>query len=181
MDINFTLTLKEFVNFYATYFCKTNNYKSRIIKIYIIAVPMLTIAVFIIGRPFKFIQAIIALIIFTIIKNKFFFKYTQIILNRSFSLDKFKYLFKFTSLNVNNYTIKLTTELCETTFTWNSLKNLCVLNDYIFIVTMYGKNILIPCKCFENEIDKDIFLKHITDNSNIKIQTTFPKDFIYFA
>jgi hypothetical protein len=179
MEINFTISKEELVNFHMNHVTETKNYKNAIIGNTFFMI-LFIIFVFLISKRFSdSINVFILWVILLLFRKKYFLYGIRRKLKKVFSFEKNKNYFESTKLISNERGLKLITSLSEKIYNWESIKKVNLIDNYIFIMTSTHDDILIPIKSFESLEQKDLFLNNIVENTNLKLYYKYPIDIKY--
>lgn len=208
MEIEYEVSREDFINFHLKHFKETFYFKSRLILDKFMVFLLLFVIYFclllknhlflellslMIELRIKLVSIIllenlhllIIIISFMVLLITFFFyiknlytkKYKNIIIDK-YSSDSFKNYFITTKLKINDKGIKLITNSFEFFFEWDSIKNLCFVDNYVYMQSYTNDFIFIPTHYLDVE-KRNLLLKLIKDNTALVLSTRFPNNMIY--
>lgn len=179
MEINYTISKEDLLNFHIKHITKTKNYKNAIIRNTILMLLFILLALIISKSSLYTISISIVCFIFLIFRKKYILSRTRQKLYKIFSFEKYNNCFEPTKLIIDEYSLTLDTNLSKKTYKWLSLKSLYIIDDYIFIRTAAHDDILVPIDSFTSPENKDFFINNIINNTNLKLENKYPIDFKY--
>ncbi|MFZ7121068.1 MAG: hypothetical protein ACOWWH_08980 [Eubacteriaceae bacterium] len=175
MNIIFEIDKIQFINFHKKYIMGSNIIKSNLRRISIFLIIAFTSSM-LVSFSVYLTFILLILLIFTILIIKKIFPLTlRRKLSTLFKTDLYKNTFAQTELNVMETGIKTNTHYGSKSFTWKSLYDLSLTEEYFIIRTVSDEILYIPCK----SINIDEFTKIIQNYSNIPINKRYPTDIKY--
>lgn len=181
MEINYKLTRQEWLDFHIKHITETKIYKKKVF-IWCIECFLLLLVEIILTKNFYISLAftLIFILMSYLFIRRIFFKY---FLEKSFSeryyFEKFNSYFSSIKLTLNNDYLELITELDEKHYKWKTIKNIYLVDNYIFIRTSSHDDLLIPINAFESSEIKTYFLDTIIKSTNLKLENKYPTDIKY--
>ncbi|MFL0252113.1 hypothetical protein ACJDT4_16965 [Clostridium neuense] len=176
MEINYTISKEELVNFHLKHFTETKSYKHTAIM-QIISMLVLTILTYILfNRLYYCIIVLLAWFVLALSKRKRIRFLLKKKLNKIFLSAKYKDYFEPTKLTITESGLQTSTSLSEKTYKWQSIKIISLVDTYIFIITAANDELLIPIRTFKNYEDKESFLNNLIKKTNLKLSYTYPID-----
>lgn len=179
MEINYAISKEELLNFHTKYITKTKNYKTAATGNTIFMLLLIFLVLILSKSPFYTIATSIMCFVALLFRKKYILARIRQKLLKIFSFEKYNDYFEPTKLTIDEYGLNLSTNLSKKTYKWLSLKNLYVIDNYIFIRTSAHDDILIPIQSFKSPEDKDLFINTIINNTNLKLINKYPIDFKY--
>ncbi|MFL0252498.1 hypothetical protein ACJDT4_18970 [Clostridium neuense] len=179
MEINYTISKEELVNFHIKHVTETKNYKDATIGNTIFMILLIFLVFMLSKSSFYTISTSIMCFVFLLFRKKYMLIRIRQKLDKIFSFEKYNNYFEPTKLIIDEYGLNLSTNLSQKTYKWNSLKDLYLIDSYIFIRTTTHDDILIPIESFTLPENKDFFINSIIDNTNLRLRNQYPMDFKY--
>lgn len=179
MEINYTISKEELLNFHVKHVTETKNYKNATINNTVFMFLILFLVFIISKHSYYTIAAFITWLILLLFRKKIILYILRKKLYKIFSFEKYNNYFEPTKLIIDEYGLNLNTNLSQKTYKWISLKSLYVIDNYIFIRTATHDDILVPIASFTSPENKDFFINSIINNTNLKSKNNYPIDFKY--
>lgn len=170
MEIDYTISKKELVDFHMNHFDKTKNFKKLITFFYF----YFSFSFFLIFLVTKNLLIIIIFAFFFLLRKKFCSFCLRKIFTKRFDLERYTSCFYPIKLSFNGKYLNLVTDLDEMHYRWISVQAIYLIDNYIFIKTFSTKDILIPCRAFKTSEDKKIFLDNIINATNLELKNSYP-------
>lgn len=175
LNIKFEIDKIQFINFHKKYIMGSkimkNNHKKRLSPlVFLFTLSMLvSFSLLVAFVSFSFLVFVILFL------NKLIALTLRQKLSKLFETDIYKNTFVQTELNVMETGIKTNTHFGSKNFTWKSLYDLSLTEEYFIIRTVSDEILYIPCK----SINIDEFTKIIKNYSSIPINKRYPTDIKY--
>ncbi|MFL0252115.1 hypothetical protein ACJDT4_16970 [Clostridium neuense] len=179
MEINYIISKEELVNFHMKHVTETKNYKKATINNTIFTLLILFLVFIISKHSYYTITAFITCLVLLLFRKKIVLYLLRKKLYKILSFEKYTNYFEHTTLMIYEQGLKLTTNLSEKNYKWNSIKSLHLIDKFLLIKTNTHDNILIPIDSFKSLESKDFFINSIINNTNLKLQNKYPIDFNY--
>lgn len=180
MEINYTITKDEIVNFHVKYINKTAIYK----KVMWLMPFMWWVGALIVIRFFSDKYYTILIIIFVLICSIFRKKICLSMLKKKFmeyySLDKYRNMFEATTIKINDVGINCTTKLSTKLYKWDGIESIYIVNSYLFVQTLMNEDLFIPLGIAEDLVKKRSTIEDIVKNSHKSIIYQYPIKIKYF-
>lgn len=179
MEINFTITREELLNFHMNHITETKDYKYAVIGAIVNIILSISFFIIIFNQLYMTITFIIGVCICLLFRKKYVLYRLRKRLNKIFLFQKYNDYFEFTKLIMNEYGLTSVTNLSKKTYKWKSIKDIFLVDNYIFVRTITHDDILIPISSFIPSENKEIFIKNIIKNTNLQLNYKYPIDFKY--
>lgn len=179
MEINYTISKEDLLNFHVKHVTETKNYKYATISNTIFMILILFLVFIISKHSYYTIAAFITWLILLLFRKKIVLYLLRKKLHKIFSSEKYTNYFEHTTLMIYEQGLKLNTNLSERIYKWNSIKSLHIIDKFLLIITNTHDNILIPINSFKSLENKDLFISSIINNTSLKLKNKYPIDFNY--
>lgn len=176
MEINYTISKEELVNFHLKHFTETKSYKHTAIMQITSMLVLIILTYILFNRLYYCIIVLLTWFVLALSKRKRIRFLLRKKLNKIFLSAKYKDYFEPTMLSITESGLQTSTSLSEKTYKWQSIKIISLVDNYIFIITAANDELLIPISTFKNHEDKKLFLNNLIKKTNLKLSYTYPID-----
>ncbi|WP_026883213.1 hypothetical protein [Clostridium akagii] len=177
MEINFTVSKEDFLDFKMRNITETKQYK-HLINIITITMFLLSILTIILSKnKYNLLTIFIIWIIILLFRKKYILHEFRKKIKNIYSTEKYTDFFEPTKIIINEYGLKSITDLAEKNYKWVSIKDLYLIDSFLWIRTSTKNDIFIPMRSFKSfEVEK-LFLNSIVKNTGLQLKKTYPIDF----
>lgn len=179
MEIKFTVTREELLNFHMNHITETKDYKRAVTGNNIYMILVLFFIFIILHRSYLIIAGVTTWFVMLLFRKKFMLYRLRKRLEKIFLFRKYNDYFESTKLSMNENGLKSISNLSEKIYKWNSIKDIYLVDNYIFIRTITHDDILIPISSFKSSEDKDYFISNVIKTTNLQLKNKYPIDFKY--
>lgn len=179
MEIKLTITREELLNFHMNHITETKDYKYAVAGNNAYMILVLLFIIVILHRSYLIFVAIITWFVLLLFRKKYMLYRLRKRLKKIFLFEKYNDYFESAKLIMNENGLNSISNLSEKIYKWKSIKDIYLVDNYIFIRTITHDDILIPISSFNSTENKDFFISTVIKNTNLQLKNKYPIDFKY--